>query len=113
MSLLPLSYRVVGQDDFMLEISVSAAGEYVVNTGDYASHTPRQGLLKGEHMAQLMAALEQLGEAREHPAPEGTSGFVAELVVGSGPGTRVYHFWEGALDEEPDLKSIVHQLDLI
>lgn len=113
MSLFPLSYRVVGQDDFMLEISVDASGAYVVNTGDHTSHEPRRGTLRGDRLPQLVAVLDRLGAPREHPAPEGTTGFVAELVLGKAPDARVYHFWEGALDEELDLKAVVHQLDLI
>jgi hypothetical protein len=110
----PIRYEVVGQDDFMLEIRIRADGSYQVNAGDYTSHAPRKGVLDRERAASIEAALASLGEPREHRAPEGAEGFMAVLVVGEPTARpRVYRFWEGALDEEPDLRALVRQLELL
>ena len=110
---LPLSYRVVGQDDYMLEIFVNTAGAYRVNGGDYTSHEPRGGTLSPPQMVHVLSLADRLGPAREHPGPEGATGFMAELIVGEGETARRFRFWEGALDEEPDLAALVRALEVI
>jgi hypothetical protein len=110
---LPLRYRVVGQDDYMLEIDVGADGCFVVNSGDYTSHEPRRGTLTPSQEARLTGLLDQLGDPREHPAPEGASGFMAFLTLGEGGQTRVYRFWEGALAEDPGLEAVVRALEVL
>jgi hypothetical protein len=113
MSNLPLSYRVVGQDDYMLEIDVDATGAFRVNSGDHTSHEPRDGVLSPIQMVQLMELIDCLGAAREHPAPDGATGFMAVLTLGAGETACQYRFWEGALDEEPDLAAVVRALEVI
>lgn len=108
-----ISYRVVGQDDYMLHIDLDEDGSFVIDYGDYTSHKPTRGTLDAEGVRQLAEAVAQLGEPREHPAPEGATGFVANLTVGDGPSVRHYRFWEGALDAEPDLKALVRLLEVI
>ncbi|WP_295391092.1 hypothetical protein [uncultured Thiodictyon sp.] len=112
MSPFPLSYRVVGEDDYMLEIGVDTAGAFVVNRGDHTSHKPRHGQLSRQQQDDLSAVLRDLGEPRERPAPAGASGFMAELTLGEGGEAQVYRFWEGALDEDPALKAAVRELAL-
>lgn len=113
-AVLPLSYRVVGDDDYMLEILVAANGDFEVNCGDHTSHKPRRGSLTSSQRAGLRALLERLGEPREHPAPEGAPGFMATLTLGEpegGPGqTRTYRFWEGVLPQDPSLEAAVRAL---
>ncbi|MBK1721457.1 hypothetical protein [Thiocystis violacea] len=113
MSLTPLHYRVVGQDDYMLDISVDSAGAYRIDCGDHTSHTPRQGQLNEVACSNLQALIDTLGAPREHPAPEGTTGFVATLSVGSPPEIRRYRIWEGALEQEPDILALVRALEVI
>jgi signal transduction histidine kinase len=113
MSAFPLSYRVVGDDDYMLEINIDPAGAFVVNSGEHTSHEPRAGTLTSEQRERLLKVLGGLGNAREHPAPEGAPGFMAELTLGEGGAARTFRFWEGALDQEPDLKVVVRELELI
>jgi hypothetical protein len=113
MSLPRIHYRVVGQDDYMLVIDVDADGGFVIDYGDYTSHKPVSGKIDDTHRARLQQALKGLGDSREHAAPAGASGFVAELTVGDGPTVRHYRFWEGALDEEPDLKALVRELEVL
>jgi hypothetical protein len=113
MSLLPLSYRVVGQDDYVLEIEVDAAGAFRIDSGDHTSHKPRRGTLSPAQLAGLDDLLRRLGEPREHPAPEGTEGFMAELMVGGGGEGRRYRFWEGALDSDPPLKAAIRAIEVI
>jgi len=113
MSNLPLSYRVVGQDDYMLEIAVDITGAYRVNDGDYTSHEPRSGTLTPPQMVHLLTLAERLGPARECAGPEGATGFMAQLTVGEGETARCFRFWEGDLDQEPDLAALVRALEVI
>lgn len=117
MSLLPLSYRVVGEDDYMLEIQVAADGDFQVNSGDYTSHEPRRGTLSPTQRASLTALLDQLGEPRVHPAPQGAQGFMATLTLGEPLGgssqVQTYRFWEGALVEDPSLEAVVRALEVL
>lgn len=113
MPYLPLSYRVVGEDDYMLEIEVAASGDFEINSGDYTSHEPRRGTLSSNQRADLSHLLAQLGDAREHPAPPGASGFVATLTLGEGDQAKVYRCWEGALSEDPSLEAVVRALEIL
>jgi hypothetical protein len=113
MAMVPLSFRVVGQDDYMLEIHVDRDGGYAVNSGTYTSETPRRGILTQGQEAELAKALASLGAPGDRAAPSGAEGFMAELTVGDGDDARVYRFWEGALDEDPHLRAVVRQLELI
>lgn len=113
MSYLPMSYRVVGQDDYVLCIDVDAAGGYRVDCGDHTSHKPRRGKLSADRLRRLEALADAAGEAREHPAPEGATGFMVTLRVGEGEVTRVFRFWEGELDQDPPLRDLVRELELL
>ncbi len=113
MSSLPVHYRVVGDDDYMLEITVGSDGAFVVNSGDHTSHKPRHGMLDQVQRERLTAVLAGLGPSRDHPAPAGAPGFMAALTLGEGADARVFRFWEGALDEEPQLRAAVRELDVI
>jgi hypothetical protein len=108
---LPLSYRVVGEDDYMLEIEVAANGDFEINSGDYTSHEPRRGTLTASQKANLSTLLGQLGRARDHPAPVGTLGFIATLSL-DGEG-QVFRFWEGALVDDPSLEAVVRALEVL
>jgi hypothetical protein len=117
MSIFPLSYRVVGQFDYMLEISVRADGGFCVNCGDHTSHEPRTGKLDKTQQAKLEGLIgrvvERLGESWTSPAPEDAEGFNAELALGEGTERRVYRFWEGALEEQPELAAALRELEVI
>jgi hypothetical protein len=117
MSIYPLSYRVVGQFDYMLEIAVGADGGYCINCGDHTSHEPRTGKLDRAQRTRLESLLrpvsERLGRSWECPAPEEAEGFMAELALGEGAQRHHYRFWEGALEEQPELKAAVRELEVI
>jgi hypothetical protein len=113
MPLTRIHYRVVGQDDYMLIIDVHADGGFVIDYGDYSSHKPTRGMVDDAQRSRIVSALAALGDSREHPAPEGATGFMAELTVGDGPTVRHYRFWEGALDDEPDLNALVRELEVL
>jgi hypothetical protein len=112
---LPLSYRVVGEDDYMLEIEVAADGCFSINSGDHTSHKPRRGSLTPSQKVRLSDLLDQIGDPREHLAPVGASGFMATLTLGdAGPGQiRKFRFWEGALLEDPGLEAVVRALEVL
>ena len=110
---LPLSFRVVGEDDYMLEISVDTAGAFRVNSGDHTSHEPRAGVLTPAQMSELMDLLTDLGEPRDLPAPPGANGFMATLALGDPSHARSWRFWEGALEEDGDLARVVRALEVI
>lgn len=112
-SLPQIRYRVVGQDEYMLSIDVTADSGFVIDAGDYTSRKPTEGTLTHAQAKHLSDLLNRLGPPREHPAPAGAKGFVAELIVGDGPQVRHYRFWEGALDEEPDIRNLVRALEVL
>ncbi|MCG6897543.1 MAG: hypothetical protein LJE61_06915 [Thiocapsa sp.] len=113
MSLTRTHYRVVGQDDYMLDITVEPTGAYRVDCGDHTSHKPRQGRLDGRQVGELTRLIDALGTPQEHAAPEGATGFMAELTLGVPPDVRVYRVWEGAMDKVPDVMALVRALEVI
>jgi hypothetical protein len=117
MSIFPLSYRVIGQFDYMLEISVRADGGFCINCGDHTSHEPRTGKLDKARRTTLEGLMtrvvERLGQSWTSPAPEDAEGFNAVLALGEGPEQLVYRFWEGALEEQPELEAAVRELEVI
>jgi hypothetical protein len=113
MSLSHVYYRVVGQDDYVLEITLEPTGAYRVDCGDHTSHKPRRGILDERQTREIGALITALGEPREHPAPAGATGFIAELTLGSPPDARVYRVWEGELAEEPDVMALIRALEVI
>ncbi|MGE5155045.1 MAG: hypothetical protein ACM3ST_13645 [Bdellovibrio bacteriovorus] len=110
---LPLSYRVVGEDDYMLEIEVAANGDFAINSGDYTSHEPRRGTLSASQRANLLSLLGRLGAVREHPAPAGASGFMATLILSGQGQDQVFRFWEGALAGDASLEALVRALEVL
>jgi hypothetical protein len=113
MSLPRVHYRVVGQDDYMLEITLEPSGTYRIDCGDHTSHKPRQGMLDDAQIRTLTRLIDALGTPREHPAPDGASGFMAELVVGDPPAIRAYRVWEGEMEEEPDVMALIRAMEII
>jgi hypothetical protein len=108
-----MHYRVVGQDDYMLEIHVEPSGAFRVDSGDHTSHKPRQGQLDAQQTRDLIALLAALGEPREHPAPEGETGFMAELTIEDPARTKAYRVWEGEMSDEPDVLALIRALEVI
>ncbi|WP_254045146.1 hypothetical protein [Thiohalocapsa sp. ML1] len=108
-----IQYRVVGQDDYMLNIDVAEDGSFIIDAGDYTSHKPVHGAVSPAQMEELGALLAALGEPAEHPAPEDANGFTAELTVGNGPAVRHWRFWEGAMDQVPELSRLVRALEVL
>ena len=113
MALPRVHYRVVGEDDYALEITLEPTGAYRVDCGDHTSHKPRQGVLDERQTREIAALIAALGEPREHPAPAGATGFIAELTLGAPHDARVYRVWEGELAEEPDVMALIRALEVI
>lgn len=111
MSMVPITYQVVGEEDYALKISVGEQGGYVVESETYTSQEPRKGALSEAQSEELVAAIEALGLPREHPLPEGATAFEAQLTIGA-PGHEVnYVFWEGALEDDPPLNRLIRLLE--
>lgn len=109
--MVPIKYQVVGEEDYALRISVGGNGEYVVESGTYTSHPPRKGELTGEQELELINAIQALGLPREHPMPEGAAAFEAQLTVGAEGEEANYVFWEGALEEDEKLNTLIRLLE--
>lgn len=109
--MVPISYQVVGEEDYALKISIGSDGGYVVDSGTYTSQPPRKGQLDAGQEEQLIDAIRQLGIPREHPMPEGGNAFEAQLVVGEPGAEATYVFWEGALEEDPELNALIRLLE--
>ncbi|KXX65441.1 hypothetical protein [Marichromatium gracile] len=113
MPLEPLHYRMIGQDDYAVEIRIDATGDYCIENGDYTSHAPRRGCLDETQRARLQRLTSALGAPDERPAPTDTSGFIVELSIGEGATQRRYRVWEGALAEDPELEALVRALEVL
>ena len=109
--MVPMKYELVGEEDYALKIRIAGAGDYVVESGTYATEEPRKGALTPAQETELIDAVKALGLPREHPVPEGANAFEAHLTVGR-PGEEVeYAFWMGALEEDADLNKLIRLLE--
>ena len=110
-SMVPITYQVVGEEDYALKISVDEQGGFVVESETYTSQEPRKGVVSEVQSQELIAAIEALGLPREHPLPEGATAFEAQLTIG-GPGREAnYVFWEGALEADRPLNHLIRLLE--
>ena len=80
--MVPISYQVVGEEDYALKIAIDDGGGYVIESGDYTSHPPRKGRLSVEQEQQLVDAIMAPGCPRA-PDAEGATAFEAQLTVGA------------------------------
>jgi hypothetical protein len=109
--MVPISYQVVGEEDYAFGVEIRANGDFIINSGTYTSHPPRSGCLTQTQELELLRAIEALGIPAAHPMPEGGTAFEAKLTIGE-PGHEVtYPFWEGALEEDPPLSKLVRLLE--
>jgi len=109
----PIEYQVVGEEDYAFHIQVDNNGHYVIDSGTYTSQEPRQGDLAEEMKGQILAALQALGLPRDHPLPEGSTAFMAQLTVGEQDAAATYRFWEGALEQDPALNRLIRLLEIL
>lgn len=111
--MVPISYEVVGEEDYALKIHIDNQRQFEVESGTYTTDPPRKGLLTDAQAEQLLAAITQLGIPREHPMPPGATAFEARLTVGEPGSEAVYAFWEGALAEDAELNTLVRLLETL
>ena len=110
----PITYQVVGEEDYAFVITIEHNGEYSVSSGTYTSDPPRHGKLTTEQEQDLIEAIHKLGIPEEHPMPEGAAdAFKAKLVIGEGSDAITYPFWEGALEEDSKLLKLVRLLEML
>lgn len=109
----PITYQVVGEEEYALKIAIDSDGGFSVDSGTYTTQPPRKGTLDDALQRQLVDAIETLGIPRAHPVPPGSTAFEAQLTVG-GPGSEVnYKFWEGALEQDAPLNNLIRLIERI
>jgi hypothetical protein len=113
LSMIPINYQVTGEEEYSFRIDIDAKGNYTVHTGTYTTQKPRTGKLTEQQALALQDALASLSSFPEHPQPDPGQAFQAKLVVGEGEQQIVYRFWEGALERDTKLASLVRQLEVI
>jgi hypothetical protein len=113
MFMISISYQVVGEEDYAFRLAIDSSGDYQVTGGTYTSEPPRRGKLNKEQEEALAAAIKALGVPREHPMPEGGAAFEACLTLGQGDEAMTYSFWEGALEEDAELRTLVRLLETL
>ena len=109
--MVPIDYQVVGEEEYALKIHIGSDGHYSVESGTYETKPPRNGELSDEEEQQLLDAIRALGIPREHPVPTGSVAFEARLTVGETGSEAVYAFWEGALEEDAELNTLIRLLE--
>ncbi|MCU7796503.1 MAG: hypothetical protein KZQ75_05180 [Candidatus Thiodiazotropha sp. (ex Myrtea spinifera)] len=111
--MVPIKYQVVGEEEYAFRLEIDSSGEYAVHTGTYTTQKPRSGNLTAQQTADLMAAITALKIPQPHPMPAGANAFESKLVIGEGNDAIVYPFWEGAIEEDAKLRTLVRLLEVI
>lgn len=111
--MIPINYQVTGEEEYSFHIEIDGEGNYTVHTGTYTTQKPRSGQLTTHQVCEIEDAVASLGPFTEHPKPGEGQAFQAKLVIGEGAQRIVYSFWEGALEEDEKLASLVRQLEVI
>ena len=111
--MVPIKYQVVGEEEYAFRLEIDKNGRFQVDTGTYTTQKPRAGNLTPRQTSELLNALQNLGLPRDHPMPPGGTAFESKLVVGEGDAAVVYPFWEGALEEDARLRSLVRLLEIL
>jgi len=110
----PIKYQVVGEEDYAFMITVDSSGAFSVSSGTYTSDRPRSGKLTSDQETQILAAIKELGIPEEHSPPNNAAdAFNATLVLGEGNTEVTYPFWEGALEDDPKLLTLVRLLEML
>jgi hypothetical protein len=111
--MIPINYQVTGEEEYSFRIEIDEHGNYTVHTGTYTTQKPRSGKLTAHQAAELQHAVASLGTFTEHTSLGQGQAFQAKLIVGEGEQQIVYRFWEGVLEKDEKLASLVRQLEVI
>ncbi len=111
--MVPVKFRVVGEEDYAFDVEIGDSGEYRVSGGTYTSQPPRNGRLNRAQEQELLAAIEALDGPAEYPMPEQADAFQASLTIGAQGEAKNYRFWEGALEQDARLKRLVRLLETL
>jgi hypothetical protein len=111
--MVPIKYRVVGEEDYAFDVEIGETGEYRVSGGTYTSQPPHTGRLSGEQEAELLAAVGALGAPGAHAMPREAAAFEAHLAIGAQGAAKTYRFWEGALQKDAKLARLVRLLETL
>lgn len=107
----PITYQVVGEEEYALKIVIDQDGDFVIHSGTYATLAPRTGTLDASQRAEILEAVQALGTPTAHPMPTEGHAFEAQLTVGTPGQESTYVFWEGALEEDPELNDLIRKLE--
>jgi hypothetical protein len=110
--MIPINYQVTGEEEYSFHIEIDRDGNYTVHTGTYATQKPRTGKLTTQQESKLQNAVRSLSSFAEHPKPGDGQAFQAKLVFGE-EHQITYTFWEGALEEDEKLASLIRLLEVI
>jgi len=111
--MVPIKFQVVGEEDYAFDVEIDESGEYRLSGGTYTSEPPRSGRLSDTQEAELLAAIEALKTPGDHPMPHQATAFEASLTIGAQADAKTYRFWEGALEEDAQLKRLVRLLEAL
>ncbi len=111
--MVPIKYQVVGEEEYAFRLEIDDQGRFSVDTGTYTTQKPRSGTLTSQQTSDLMNAIQALGVPQAHPLPAGAKAFESKLVIGEGPKSVVYPFWEGALEQDTKLRNLVRLLEVL
>lgn len=111
--MVPIKYQVVGEEEYAFRLEIDDQGEFVIDTGTYATQKRRSGSLTAQQTSDLVAAIKNLGIPAEHPMPEGAEAFRSKLEIGEEGNALVYPFWEGALEEDAKLRALIRLLEVL
>jgi len=111
--MVPIKFQVVGEEDYAFDVEIDESGEYRLSGGTYTSEPPRSGRLSDTQEAELLAAIGALATPGEHPMPRQAAAFEASLTIGGQADAKTYRFWEGALEEDAQLKRLIRLLEAL
>lgn len=109
-----IHFEVVGEEDYAFVIDINSEGEYHISGGTYTSEKPQSGKLTAEQEADISAAVDVLGTPQDHSPPDDAAdAFRCRLTINKESDPLIYPFWEGALQEDSRLLSLVRLLEKI
>ncbi len=109
-----IHFEVVGEEDYAYVVDINTEGEYHTSGGTYTSERPQSGTLTAEQQQEIIAAIDALGTPQEHAPPDDAAdAFRCRLTINKEDDPLIYPFWEGALQDDSKLLTLVRLLEKI